>query len=417
MKPMKVLRYNGSYRYKAQRRKRIMKIVLALSVALVVIGAAVFGGIKLIPLVFQPHVDPEPVQEAFLQQDGTVELTLSAGDTYMLTIPDGVDLRGVVFASDNDAVVRVDSAGRIDALSEGTARIAAVSESFHSVCELTVKKAKESEEPSEVTTALFANLDTLEKNQKNGKENLYRITVNRRTNTVTVYTYDENGEYTLPVRAMIASCGTSGTDITPVGKYALYFKEGWHLLYGDVYGMYVAGFDGPYLFHSVPYNTRNRADLETAEFNKLGTNASQGCVRLMVSDARWICLNCALNTPVTVIDADASADPLGTPPAVKINEKIKWDPTDHDEKNPYHGKRPEISGAQDVSLKAGESFDALEGVQAADICGNDITARMKLTGRVIPDKAGTYYLTYTVTDDFHLTAAVTRTVTVEENES
>ena len=415
MKPMKVMRCRGSYRYQAQRRKRIMTIVLALTVALVVVGAAVFGTIKLIPLIFVPDVDPEPVREAFLQQDAVAELTLAAGEAYMLTIPAGVDMREVTFAADNDAVVRVDSAGRIDALAEGTARITAVSGGFSSVCELTVKKAEEQQEPSEVTTALFANLDTLEENQQNGKANLYRITVNRHTNTVTVYTYDENGEYTLPVRAMVASCGTGGADITPVGTYALYFKEGWHGLYGDVYGMYVAGFEGPYLFHSVPYYTHNRADLETAEFNKLGTNASQGCVRLMVSDARWICRNCALNTPVTVIDADASADPLGTPPAVKIDEKIKWDPTDPDEKNPYFGKRPTISGAEDVTLKMGESFNALEGVKAADICGNDITDRVALTGQVIPDKAGVYYLTYTVTDDFHLTAAVTRTVTVEEN--
>ena len=414
MKPMKVMRYRGSYRYKAQRRKRILTVVLALSIALVVVGAAVFGAIKLIPLLTAPRGESEPVQEAFLHQDEIAQLTLKAGEAYMLTIPQGVDMRGVTFTADDEKVVRVDSAGRIDALSEGTAHITAAAENFSAVCELTVEKGKEKKEPAEVTTALFANIPTLKQNRENGRDDLYQIIVNRRTNTVTVYTYDENGEYTVPVRAMICSCGTGGADITPVGKYAIYFTEKWHGLYGDVYGMYVSGFDGPYLFHSVPYYTKDHGDLETAEFNKLGTNASQGCVRMMASDVRWICKSCPLNTPVTVIDADASADPLGTPPAVKIDESIKWDPTDPYEKNPYYGKRPEISGTDDVTLKAGESFDPLADVTAADICGNDITDRMTVVGQVISDKPGTYYLTYSVIDDFSLSTEITRTVTVSQ---
>ena len=198
-----------------------------------------------------------------------------------------------------------------------------------------------------------------------------------------------------------------------MGEYSIYFREKWHALYGDVYGMYVSGFSGPYLFHSVPYFTRDHGDLETAEFNKLGANASQGCVRMMASDVRWICKNCPLNTPVTVIDADSSADPLGTPPAVKIDESVKWDPTDPYEENPYYGERPVINGAADVTLKAGQSFDPLAGVTAADLCGNDISARMIVVGQVVADKPGLYRLTYSVTDDFHFTCEVTRTVTVE----
>ena len=50
---------------------------------------------------------------------------------------------------------------------------------------------------------------------------------------------------------------------------------------------------------------------------------------------------------------------------------------------------------------------------AADICGNDITNRVKIAGEVLSDKPGVYYLSYTVTDDFHLKTRVTRTVTVE----
>ena len=56
----------------------------------------------------------------------------------------------------------------------------------------------------------------------------------------------------------------------------------------------------------------------------------------------------------------------------------------------------------------------MDGITAADICGNDITDRVKIAGQVIPEKPGVYYLTYSITDDFNLRSRVTRTVTVTE---
>ena len=113
-----------------------------------------------------------------------------------------------------------------------------------------------------------------------------------------------------------------------------------------------------------------------------------------------------------MIDADKNADPLGKPAAVKIPTDAKWDPTDDTEGNPYLGKMPTITGAEDVELKKGSSFDPKAGVTAADICGNDITSRIKIAGDVLTDKPGVYYISYTITDDFHLKTRVTRTVTV-----
>ena len=54
---------------------------------------------------------------------------------------------------------------------------------------------------------------------------------------------------------------------------------------------------------------------------------------------------------VHVIDADAKSDPLGRPATVKIPLNAKWDPTDNTEGNPYLGKMPTLSGAEDVTLK------------------------------------------------------------------
>ena len=311
----------------------------------------------------------------------------------MLTVPSAIDIKEVEFISSAPDTVRVDSAGHTDALKPGTATVTASARNFSASCNFTVSENTDPDIPEELTTAILANQDILEANKAKGTDNLYSLTVNRRTNVVTAYTYDSKGEYTVPVRAMVASCGTTGDNVTITGDFALYFQEPWHPLYGDVYGMFVSGFEGPYLFHSVPYEEDRHSTLKTDEFNKLGEHASQGCVRMMAADVRWIYKYCPLNTPVHVIDADSNADPLGKPKTVKVPANIKWDPTD-------------------TELKSGEALNPMDGVTAVDICGNDITDRVTVAGEVLSDKPGTYYLTYIVKDVFNQKVRVTRTVTV-----
>ena len=407
------------------KKKRILFVFAAILLVLVILGGAFY-------LVFSARSrvktsTPDEVERLELDEDNTAHADVRAGEMLLLSLTDDVDVNAVAFSSDAPDVVRVDAAGRVDALSEGEAVVTASSGGFSAAYRFSVAAADEETADTagsaiesvsafpeeEVTTAVTANADVVQKNLENGVFDLFNIVVNRRTNTVTVYTYDEHGNYTVPVRAMIASCGTGGKDITPTGTFALYFKERWHELYGGVYGQYVCGFSGAYLFHSVPYNTMRADDLETDEFNKLGTNASQGCVRMAVSDCRWIYRNCALNTPVTVIDEDASADPLGTPGTVKVSEKMTWDPTDPHSKNPYKGKTPVIAGAEDKTVPLGEDFDMRAGVTAEDACGNDLTYDVQIYGTVLTEKAGDYYLTYAVIDGFRQKTEKTVKITVE----
>lgn len=49
---------------------------------------------------------------------------------------------------------------------------------------------------------------------------------------MTVYTYDEKGKYTIPVRAMICSTGLDNSTIT--GDYTIGIKTEWLSLVGDV---------------------------------------------------------------------------------------------------------------------------------------------------------------------------------------
>jgi lipoprotein-anchoring transpeptidase ErfK/SrfK len=51
-------------------------------------------------------------------------------------------------------------------------------------------------------------------------------------------------------------------------------------------GYYWIRFYKDYLFHSVPFDKNNNMIQE--EYNKLGTPASHGCIRLEVENARWL---------------------------------------------------------------------------------------------------------------------------------
>lgn len=167
----------------------------------------------------------------------------------------------------------------------------------------------------------------------------YFITVNLQTNTVTIYAKDSGGEYTVPYLNMLCSTG----EATPTE--GIYYLPGntwpWLSLQGNVYGQYVTQIIDNILFHSVPYETLyDKASLETEEFNKLGTSASMGCVRLQVSDAKWVYDNAADIEAVRFF-SDTDPGPLGWPTAPYISsaEDNGWDPTDPDPENPWNSNR------------------------------------------------------------------------------
>lgn len=164
----------------------------------------------------------------------------------------------------------------------------------------------------------------------------YYIRINRKQNCITIYTLDENGEYTVPYKAMI--CSTGLYNATPRGEYQISTKYRWRELYGNVYGQYATRIHGGVLFHSVPYYRKSNSALCTEKYNKLGQQASMGCVRLTVEDAKWIAENCPAGTTVEIYDSD-DPGPLGKPEAVKIdtdNPNKGWDPTDPDPNNPWY---------------------------------------------------------------------------------
>ena len=163
----------------------------------------------------------------------------------------------------------------------------------------------------------------------------YYIRINRKQNTVTIYTTDSDGNPKTPVKAMVCSTGRA----TPLGAYQTYYKQKWNGLFGDVYGQYATGIVGDILFHSVPYYSINKGDLEYEEYNKLGTAASMGCVRLCVRDVKWVYDYCSIGTTVEFYDDEEDPGPLGKPEPITIDledDRRGWDPTDPDPENPWN---------------------------------------------------------------------------------
>lgn len=234
-----------------------------------------------------------------------------------------------------------------------------------------------------------------------GVQHPYFVKVNRAMNCVTVYGVDSKGEYTIPVKAFTCSVGREGEETIVGDNYRTSDKYEWRLMVDNSYGMYANRISGGYLFHSVPYYMATNDSLETTEFNKLGTVASLGCIRMCVRDVKWIYDNCPQGTGVAIYDDVSSPGPLGKPEMIKIpttSPNAGWDPTDPAPNNPWRNSKAEIKGARDVTVKIGESTDLLKGVTATDTCGNDITKDIAIVGRYTFDKAGEYDIKYVVTD-------------------
>lgn len=167
----------------------------------------------------------------------------------------------------------------------------------------------------------------------------YLVAVNRAMCTITVYGKDASGNYTVPVKAMVCSVGRSGHQ-TPTGRYNTTDRYEWRLMVDNSYGRYAIRIHKSYMFHSVCYYTKDESNLEYGEYNKLGSPASLGCIRLCLADIKWIYDNCPKGFPTVIYDDTSSPGPLGKPSSIKIDvndvEKRGYDPTDWSPNSPWN---------------------------------------------------------------------------------
>lgn len=87
---------------------------------------------------------------------------------------------------------------------------------------------------------------------------------------------------------------------------------------------------------------------------------------------------------------------------------------------------PEIKGVSDKTIEAGSEINVMEGITASDTEDGDLTSKIKIestpslaftNGKTVPEKAGSYELTYSVTDKGGLTVEKYATLTVTKQTS
>lgn len=298
-------------------------------------------------------------------------LEIAVGDSYPLDLPEGT------WTTSNQAVATMDPHNTLSGLSAGKTWLSATLDGTLYAIPVTVTEKMALPE---------------EEKEAESKKDKYRILVNKTHNYVAIYAWgDEELEH--PLRAMICSTGKN----SPSKTYTLGSRKVWNRLYGYVWGKYATVITGDFLFHSVPFAKKDSSTLLVGEYNKLGTTASAGCIRMTVEGAKWIYDYCKPGSKVIFTTADKPC-PLPLDPAIHVKGESGWDPTDPDESNPWHKKKPVLE-ATDCLVALGEELDVSTLFHATDTAGNDISDRVEVTGKVDSRTPGIYRLEASVTDE------------------
>lgn len=164
----------------------------------------------------------------------------------------------------------------------------------------------------------------------------YLIWINLSTQVGTVLSKDDEGNYSVIERTFGVSTGLIGP--TPAGRFSIYEMYRWKYMHEDCFTQYAMRIYQGIMLHSEPYYTANPSSMMTGGYNKLGSPASEGCIRMRIVDAKWIYDNCGMGTIVEVTNGGYMQ---GVPSSItyeKLPYTVTWDPTDPDPENPYYGK-------------------------------------------------------------------------------
>ncbi len=116
-------------------------------------------------------------------------------------------------------------------------------------------------------------------NSEKENELPYYIYVEKGSFAITVYTMDDTGEYTYPVRSFPTALGrTPGR--TPTGKSKILKKERWHDFWSNGgSAQFISAFHEKIYIHSAVYSLKDNNTLLPKLYNEIGTPATAGCLR------------------------------------------------------------------------------------------------------------------------------------------
>lgn len=166
----------------------------------------------------------------------------------------------------------------------------------------------------------------------------YKVKVNRAENFVMIYGIDIQGKYTIPYKCFVCSSAKNAKK-TLLGNYRLNDRYRWHVMVDGSFAQYAIRFYDELMLHSVPYYRKAHNSLEVEEYNKLGHSASLGCIRMRVSDIKWIYDHCKYGSEIKIYDKKGEKPPIPYEEPQRLDKKQTkscWDPTDPNKKNPWN---------------------------------------------------------------------------------
>ncbi len=196
------------------------------------------------------------------------------------------------------------------------------------------------------------------------------LEINRAASALTIFMYNKDTKkYDIPIKTCAISVGsdtwtnlgTSGlnpdSSYTPLGTYSIctngtsvkYSMKEMHEPDGEIlYARWTSHIVGNVYFHSIAVPRDSHYALNPYTYNRLGSPASAGCIRMAVADAKWIYDYASTGSIVKILKGNSKKPgPLGKGATIKVTGGINYDPTDPGvpdsrKKKDYKAKR--ISG-------------------------------------------------------------------------
>jgi len=160
----------------------------------------------------------------------------------------------------------------------------------------------------------------------------YRIDIDLTNQIATVYGIYSDKSAKALMSEFVSTARKGKT--TPTGNFKIQGASGGRkaklrtakMSSGKSYAEFLCRFHGAKCMHTVPYKTRQTTGhVFKSEFNKLGTPASSGCVRMPWKMAKYIYEKCPVGTPVRVFKGTKGKYPMGKPKKYTATKDI--DPT------------------------------------------------------------------------------------------
>lgn len=129
----------------------------------------------------------------------------------------------------------------------------------------------------------------------------YLPLASREDQIIYIMARDIDGEFSIPVHAMLTSSGESESR-TPTGAYEFWRKREWMKWTEGQYSQYNLDFGEKLKVHSVLFAEENH---DTPIFNMrsyLGRAVSGGCLRLTVTDAKWLFERFGVGDYIEIVD-------------------------------------------------------------------------------------------------------------------